>query len=179
MTYLEQKYSEQNTSLVKIQERMKKSECYLFNNIIFSDLPMFAQEKLADIFLDFEKQYNKSEPTITSLLHAAHVVFERKISNKNEWRAYWASFTLYKKLMVEAFTEYKNSRFPILYEYKTLTNDWSLNSNIEIPYDLQQIIFVEHLIRYPYKLIAAQRVSRLRSKVRKYKNLSKGASVGF
>ncbi|MFQ6726942.1 MAG: hypothetical protein ACLRFF_01135 [Alphaproteobacteria bacterium] len=179
MTDLRQKYSKQNTLLVSIQERMKKSECYLFNNIRFSDIPMFAQEKLADIFLDFEKQYNKSEPTVASLLHAAHIVLERKTSNKNEWRAYWASLTLYKKLMVEAFTEYKNAKFPILYEYTTLTDDWKLNSNIEIPYNLQRIIFIDHLLRYPYKLIAAQRVSRLRSKVRKYKNLSKGASVGF
>ena len=166
-------------SLVEIQERMKKSDCYLFNNIQFGDIPMFAQEKLAQIFLEFEKKYKKSSPTKKSLLRVAQIVFdEETILSKEEYRAYGASSYQYKKLMSEAFEEYKKEGFPIWFEY--ITKEYNeVGPVLKLPYQLEQIIFTEHLIRYPCKLIAAERVSKLRSKVRKYKHLSRHQSVGF
>ncbi|MCQ2581802.1 MAG: hypothetical protein MJ170_02350 [Alphaproteobacteria bacterium] len=167
-------------SLVEIQERMNKSDCYLFNNIDFSNVPMFAQEKLAQIFLEFEKEYKKSLPTIKSLLHVALLVLdEREFINKEEYRAYCASSRQYKKLMDEALKEYKDAGFSILFEYCKTENYNKVVPALKVPYQLERTIFIEHLNRYPCKLIAAQRVSKLRSKVRKIKQLSKWQSVGF
>lgn len=166
-------FKKQNVFLSKIQERMKKSDCYLFNDIDFLCIPTFAEEKLAKIFLDFEKQYKKSKPTIKSLLHAAHIVLEKEYRDLDRvvYRACFVDCFYYKKLMSEAIKEYEDAGYPILFE--------SEYNNVVVSADLLKIILVEHLIRYPFKITFSKKLTKLRTEVRKYLNCRRGASVGF
>lgn len=152
---------------------------YAFSNIHLDKIPKEALQKFMDIYDEFSKNYEESEPTMQSLVYALQLIVngEEKITDKYEKMAFQVAnrMMFYKYLLRDALREYNYSNLQRWYDKFEYGN----KVKFETPYLLQQAILIDHILRHKEKIPTLRKISRLRCSTRKKLGLDKKESVGF
>lgn len=155
-------------------ERLPTIGFYLFDNVNMFAMDKEARRKLVEIYYRFRRTHEYSLPTKFSLEKADNLFHFGKcnpdtdgdisVVEKNALHAL-DKLDFYQNLCQEALTEY----------FLSIKRDDVL-AKIGVS---KQVIFLDHCLRFPEKLIAIKHVGKLRLETRQRLNVDSNTWVGF
>lgn len=149
---------------------------HILHSINWEIVPECVKNDLHQIYCDFKKQYKPSLPTIKSInkaknllkkQHSKTLTVEEKTALKDMKRIPWI-----KSLCTDAANEYRDAMCKAF-------GVQGLDIELKIWPSAGEVIYLDQLLRYPYKMATIQKLSKLRCKARKSAGLDKKDNVGF
>ena len=142
---------------------------HILHSINWDFVPECVKEDLIKIHHEFGSRYKPSFPTAESIKEALNVLKKRgsksltaeeKTALKDMKRIPWI-----KCLRIDAANEYRDAMCKAFGAPK-------LDIDVKIWPSAGEVIYLDHLLRHPYKMATIQKLSKLRCKARRAKHVS-------